>query len=41
LKQTTKLRSYDLQSHGVEVIEEYDEKLPAVMGVRSSCSKFS
>jgi PAS domain S-box-containing protein len=32
LKQTTKLRSYDLQSHGVEVIEEYDEKLPAVMG---------
>jgi two-component system NtrC family sensor kinase len=32
LKQTTKLRSYDLQSHGVEVIEEYDENLPAVMG---------
>jgi two-component system NtrC family sensor kinase len=32
LKQTTKLRSYDLQSHGVEVIEEYDEKLPPVMG---------
>jgi PAS domain S-box-containing protein len=32
LKQTTKLRSYDLQSHGVEVIEEYDEKLPAVLG---------
>lgn len=32
LRQTTKLRSYDLQSHGVEVIEEYDEKLPAVMG---------
>jgi two-component system NtrC family sensor kinase len=32
LKQTTKLRSYDLQSHGVEVIEQYDEKLPAVLG---------
>ena len=32
LKQTTKLRSYDLQSHGVEVIEEYDENLSAVMG---------
>ena len=32
LKQTTKLRSYDLQSHGVEVVEEYDEKLPAVLG---------
>ncbi|HEY6128689.1 MAG TPA: PAS domain S-box protein [Candidatus Acidoferrum sp.] len=32
LKQTTKLRSYDLQSHGVEVIEEYDEGLPTVMG---------
>jgi len=32
LKQTTKLRSYDLQSHGVEVIEEYDERLPAVLG---------
>jgi two-component system NtrC family sensor kinase len=32
LKQTTKLRSYDLQSHGVEVVEEYDENLPAVMG---------
>ncbi|HEY1424407.1 MAG TPA: PAS domain S-box protein [Candidatus Acidoferrum sp.] len=32
LKQTTKLRSYDLQSHGVEVVEEYDESLPTVMG---------
>ena len=32
LKQTTKLRSYDLQSHGVEVLEEYDETLPAVVG---------
>jgi PAS domain S-box-containing protein len=32
LKQTTKLRSYDLQSHGVEVMEEFDEELPAVMG---------
>src|SRR5205814_5220080 len=32
LKQTTKLRSYDLQSHGVDVHEEYGENLPAVMG---------
>ncbi len=32
LKQTTKLRSYDFQSHGVEVVEEYDENLPTVMG---------
>ena len=32
LKQTTKLRSYDFHSHGVEVIEDYDENLPAVMG---------
>jgi two-component system NtrC family sensor kinase len=32
LRQTTKLRSYDFVSHGVEVIEEYDEDLPAVMG---------
>jgi two-component system NtrC family sensor kinase len=32
LRQTVKLRSYDLQSHGVEVVEEYDESLPTVMG---------
>ena len=32
LKQTTKLRSYDFQSHGVDVVEEYDENLPTVMG---------
>src|SRR5262249_12003740 len=32
LRQTTKLRSYDLVSHGVEVIEEYQENLPTVMG---------
>jgi PAS domain S-box-containing protein len=32
LRQTTKLRSYDFVSHGVEVIEDYDENLPAVMG---------
>jgi PAS domain S-box-containing protein len=32
LRQTTKLRSYDFASHGVEVVEEYDENLPAVMG---------
>jgi PAS domain S-box-containing protein len=32
LRQTTKLRSYDFASHGVEVIENYDEELPAVLG---------
>src|SRR3989442_3967973 len=32
LRQTTKLRSYDLQSHGVEVVEEYDESLSTAMG---------
>jgi two-component system NtrC family sensor kinase len=32
LRQTTKLRSYDFVSHGVEVIEDYDESLPAVLG---------
>lgn len=32
LRQTTKLRSYDFVSHGVEVVEDYDEDLPAVMG---------
>ena len=32
LRQATKLRSYDFVSHGVEVIEEYDESLPAVLG---------
>jgi two-component system NtrC family sensor kinase len=32
LKQTTKLRSYDFLSHGVEVIEQYDPLLPSVFG---------
>jgi PAS domain S-box-containing protein len=32
LRQTTKLRSYDFASHGVEVTEEYDEHLPTVLG---------
>ena len=32
LRQTTKLRSYDFASHGVEVSEEYDENLPTVLG---------
>jgi len=32
LRQTTKLRSYDFVSHGVEVVEDYEENLPAVMG---------
>ena len=32
LRQTTKLRSYDFVSHGVEVVEDYDENLPPVMG---------
>jgi len=32
LRQTIKLRSYDLSSHGVEVSEEFDENLEAAMG---------
>lgn len=32
LRQTIKLRNYDFVSHGVEVIEEYAEDLPAVLG---------
>src|SRR4029077_6365967 len=32
LRQTIKLRSYDFTSHGVEVVEEFDEKLPPALG---------
>ncbi|HKD01253.1 MAG TPA: ATP-binding protein, partial [Terriglobales bacterium] len=32
LRRTIQLRSYDLNSHGVEVIEHLDEGLPDVMG---------
>ncbi|MDP9148177.1 MAG: HAMP domain-containing histidine kinase, partial [Acidobacteriota bacterium] len=32
LRQTIKLRSYDFASHGVEVLEEFDESLPAALG---------
>jgi two-component system NtrC family sensor kinase len=32
LRQTIKLRSYDFTSHGVEVVEEFDEELPATIG---------
>jgi len=32
LRQTIKLRSYDFTSHGVEVIEEFEEDLPATIG---------
>jgi two-component system NtrC family sensor kinase len=32
LRQTIKLRSYDFTSHGVEVIEDFDEHLPATIG---------
>src|ERR1700682_4618829 len=32
LRQTIKLRSYDFESHGVEVVEEFDETLEPVMG---------
>src|SRR5437660_2850922 len=32
LRQTIKLRSYDFSSHGVEVVEEFDENLPATIG---------
>src|SRR5256884_5047208 len=32
LRQTIKLRSYDFSSHGGEVVEEFDEHLPATIG---------
>ena len=32
LRQTIKLRSYDFTSHGVEVVENFDEDLPAAIG---------
>src|SRR5229473_6882893 len=32
LRQTVKLRSYDFASHGVEVVEEFDEKLSPAFG---------
>jgi PAS domain S-box-containing protein len=32
LRQTIKLRSYDFASHGVEVVEEFDEKLASALG---------
>jgi len=32
LRQTIKLRSYDFTSHGVEVVEEFEEDLPATIG---------
>jgi PAS domain S-box-containing protein len=32
LRQTIKLRSYDFASHGVEVLEEFDEKLAPALG---------
>jgi len=32
LRQTIKLRSYDFASHGVEVLEDFDEALPPALG---------
>ena len=32
LRQTIKLRSYDFTSHGVEVVEEFEEDLPTTIG---------
>src|SRR5258708_16608613 len=32
LRQTIKLRSYDFASHGVEVVEEFDENLSPALG---------
>src|SRR5260370_37581839 len=31
LRQTIKLRRYDFSSHGVEVVDEFDENLPATI----------
>ena len=32
LRQTIKLRSYDFASHGVEVVEDFDEALAPALG---------
>src|SRR4029077_5307952 len=32
LRQTLKLRSYDFSNHGVELVEQYEEDLPLVVG---------
>jgi PAS domain S-box-containing protein len=32
LRQTLKLRAYDFSNHGVELVEQYDETLPVVVG---------
>src|SRR5437016_12755730 len=32
LHRTVQLRSYDFQSHDIEVIERFEEKLPSVIG---------
>jgi len=32
LRRTVQLRSYDFQSHGIQVIEQFDQNLPAVIG---------
>jgi two-component system NtrC family sensor kinase len=32
LRRTLQLRSYDFQSHGVDVIEEFDQFLPSIVG---------
>jgi two-component system NtrC family sensor kinase len=32
LRRTVQLRSYDFNSHGVDIVEHLDEQLPAVMG---------
>ena len=32
LRRTVQLRSYDFQSHGIEVVEQFDQQLPLVVG---------
>jgi two-component system NtrC family sensor kinase len=32
LRRTVQLRSYDFSSHGIDVIERFDEKLPTIIG---------
>jgi signal transduction histidine kinase len=32
LRRTMQLRSYDFQSHGIEVVEQFDQQLPYVIG---------
>ena len=41
LKQTMKLRAYDLENHGVELTEKYAAEFPWSSATRTNCNKSS